>query len=214
MYYSSPLYLTAGYSYTPSVLINVGVFNDCLFARPRYCSYYFGDYFGPRYLSLGFQPWCNVGLSVGFRFDPLFTYYRWNNGRRNPNWLVDTRRHFDLAEKNDALRPPKTFLAQQQLLKNGGGNRPGNNMLLATTLKQAATNPGGTADSSFTRFRRSIGCSWRITAGNYSRPACSDWISRSGTSICRKNGGAGKIGGGKIGRWAGAGRQWRRGRRF
>ncbi|HEY2759391.1 MAG TPA: hypothetical protein VGI75_01570, partial [Pirellulales bacterium] len=194
MYYSSPLYLTAGYSFTPSVLINVGLFNDCLFARPRYCSYYFGDYFGPRYVGLGFRPWCSAGLSVNFGFDPLFTYYRWNNMRRNPNWLTDTRRHFELAERNDALRPPKTFLAQQQLLKSGGGNRGGNNLVLATTLKQAATNPG---DNGF-KFH-TISQSDRLKLADNGRQLQQASVQRldfeKRNFDQQKNGGAGKVGG-------------------
>jgi hypothetical protein len=79
---------------------------------------------------------------VGFGFDPLFTYYRWNNSRRNPNWLASTRQHFELASKNENLRPPRTFAAQQQLLRSGAGGKQGNNLDMASTLKQVAADPG------------------------------------------------------------------------
>ncbi len=147
VYFSEPVYIQPAFVWTPRVLINIGLFNDCLFARPRFCHYYYGDYFAPQYATLGFRPWCSVGLNigvrgggVGFGYDPLFVYYNWSNSRRNPNWLAQTRRHFDQLRDNPAARPPHTFVAQQQLLAKADPARR-NDLALASTIKQATKNP-------------------------------------------------------------------------
>ena len=38
------MYSRRGFFYSPTIVIDSGVFADQLFVRPSYCSYYFGDY--------------------------------------------------------------------------------------------------------------------------------------------------------------------------
>jgi hypothetical protein len=146
VYFAQPIYAQPAFVYTPSVLINVGLFNDCLFIRPAYCRYYYGDYFAAQYATVGFRPWCSVGvgfrggIGVGVGYDPLFVYYNWNNSRRDRNWLARTQNHFELLRNNPADRPPRTFVAQQQLLKTAGPARR-SDLVMAATIQQATKNP-------------------------------------------------------------------------
>jgi hypothetical protein len=140
VYFNQPLYAQAGFVWTPSVLINVGLFTDHLFVRPSFCHYYFGDFYATRYAGLGFQPWFSVSIGGGRRYDPLFTYYRWNNSRTDRNWLANTQRHFEQLQKNESLRPPHTFVAQETLLKRGGAATA--NAAVVTTISQLAKDPG------------------------------------------------------------------------
>jgi len=163
VYYTQPVYLAPAYVYTPTVLINVGTFDDCLFVRPSYCHYYFGDYFGPQYVGLGFRPWFsvgfnigNVGVNIGYGYDPLFTYYRWAGTRRDPNWLARRQEHFDLLRRNENLRPPHTLVAQQQLIQQNKAKNItntnitnnvtntiiNNNTNIAAPITQVAKDPG------------------------------------------------------------------------
>ncbi len=142
VYFSQPLYAQAGFVWTPNVLINVGLFTDHLFVRPAYCHYYFGDYYAARYATIGFQPWFSVGIGAGRRYDPLFTYYRWNNSRTDRNWLAHTQQHFDDLRRNEGARPPHTFVAQQQQFKRGGDKSFDKSVV--TTISQAAKDPAQT----------------------------------------------------------------------
>lgn len=161
LYFPQPVYLAPAYVYTPQVVINVGAFDDCLFIRPAYCHYYFGDYFGPQYVGLGFRPFFSVGfnighvgIGIGYGYDPLCTYYRWAGTRRDPNWLAHRQEHFDLLRKNETLRPPHTLVAQQQLIqqnkaKNININNTNitntiinNNTTIAAPITQVAKDPG------------------------------------------------------------------------
>ncbi|HTQ38074.1 MAG TPA: YXWGXW repeat-containing protein [Pirellulales bacterium] len=140
VYFAQPVYMQPAFAYTPGVVFNVGLFSDCLFVRPAFGAYYFGDYFGPQYASIGFAPWFSLTIGGRPRFDPLFTYYNWHNSLADRNWLVHTQQHYDLLRTDAALRPPHTFAAQQQWLKNNPNARAGN-MALAAPLREVAKDP-------------------------------------------------------------------------
>ena len=143
VYFAQPIYAQPAFVYTPTVVFNVGLFNDCLFVRPSYCHYYFGDYFGPSYATIGFSPWFSISFGGRPRCDPLFTYYRWHNSINDRNWLAHTQQHFDQLRHDEALRPPHTFAAQQQWMKNNPGGKAGN-MALVSSLKDVARDPDKT----------------------------------------------------------------------
>ena len=44
----------AGVVYTPAYAVRDTVIVEAMFVRPAMCHYYFGDYYGPRYVGLGF----------------------------------------------------------------------------------------------------------------------------------------------------------------
>jgi hypothetical protein len=116
VYFNRPFWNTAGWFYRPRWV--VGSLLSSLFIRPYWGCYYFGDYYGPGYASLGFYPW----YSFGYRFnDPLFGYYWWRHGFDRNWWNAHNERF--LGRQNGTLpRPPRTLAAQNALLAKAGTN--------------------------------------------------------------------------------------------
>jgi hypothetical protein len=69
--------------YTPAYAIADGIVLGALFIQPAYCHYYFGNYYGPAYVSLGFQS-CFVYSRTCY--EPIVAYQVWTY-RNNPGWL-------------------------------------------------------------------------------------------------------------------------------
>ena len=116
------VYQRPGFAYTPSVVIDPGILSFYLFARPAYCQYYFGDYFGAEYDRLGFYPWYGVNRVGGFSYDPLFTYDRWYYGGRDPHWIENLEHWHTYYRDHPDARPPHTF-AQEEKLAAGRTDR-------------------------------------------------------------------------------------------
>ena len=74
--FTRPMWTTPGWFYRPSYAVQLGGLLNSLFVRPAAYSYYFGDYYGPTYANLGYQPWYSYGQRT---YDPLYSYYRWHN---------------------------------------------------------------------------------------------------------------------------------------
>jgi hypothetical protein len=72
-----------GFVYTPAYAIADSIVLGALFIQPAYCHYYFGDYYGPRYVGLGFES-CFVYSRRCY--EPIVTYQVWTY-RSNPGWL-------------------------------------------------------------------------------------------------------------------------------
>ena len=56
VYFNAGVYARRGFSYSPTTVIDLGVFANHLFLRPQYQHYYFGDYYAANYRSAGFYP--------------------------------------------------------------------------------------------------------------------------------------------------------------
>jgi hypothetical protein len=85
VYFNQPLWNTPGWCYQPNYCVPCNGLLNSLFTGPSGCGYYFGNYFGPSYRRLGFQPWFANGIA-----NPLFSWYRWRN-HNNPAWFNDLR---------------------------------------------------------------------------------------------------------------------------
>lgn len=111
------VYSQPGFAYSPVTVINLGVFSNHLFLRPNYGHYYFGDYYGANYASIGFSPWFSFNSSR-YGYDPFYAHQRWHH-RNDNQW--DRRLAADFARRRDNqdARPPRTFVEQQQLRKSG-----------------------------------------------------------------------------------------------
>jgi hypothetical protein len=111
-----------GWRHTPYYAVRDTIVLDTLFVRPAFGIYYFGDYYGPRYVAVGFEP----GVVYGRRYyDPLIVHERWVY-RDNPRWqetqitLVVERnagraplppRRFEVGRANVMVAPARTVLA-------------------------------------------------------------------------------------------------------
>jgi hypothetical protein len=113
VYFDSGVYGRRGFSYSPSVAINLSVFADYLFMRPRYQHYYFGDYYAANYGSAGFYP--SYAINSGrLGYDPIFAYDSWQH-RQDSGWAQGVAANFLSRRNNEALRPPRTLAAQQEM---------------------------------------------------------------------------------------------------
>ncbi|MBM3993497.1 MAG: hypothetical protein FJ303_05010 [Planctomycetes bacterium] len=103
-----------GYRYTPYYAVRDTIVLDTLFVRPAFGAYYFGDYYGPRYVAIGFEP-CVVYSRR--HYEPIIVYQRWHY-RDNPRWH-DTQ--ITLVVERNAGRapvPPRTLVQQTTIIRN------------------------------------------------------------------------------------------------
>lgn len=108
VYYRAPIFARPHYYYTPSVVISTSILTVHLFARPRYCHYYFGDYYAPHYRQIGIEPWLMIPRIRGC-YDPLFTYYRWHHRRHGRDWHHTLKHRYDFFSKHKHYRPAHTY---------------------------------------------------------------------------------------------------------
>ena len=131
--FSQPLWNTPGYAYQPNYVYgnNAGLLNS-LFVQPGLNQYYVGNYYGTTYGRAGYQPWSSYGPN---RYDPLYTYYRWQN-RGNPQWAANLRQNYQGVVAGRIPAPPRT-LAQQTALVSKTGN---NGLRMVSPLTQMSQN--------------------------------------------------------------------------
>ncbi len=103
----------SGFYFTPSFVINLGVFSNCLFLRPRYHHYYFGDYYATRYYQRGIYPWFSPHARR-HGYDPIYAHQRWKH-RNDPHWKRDLQATYQLRLRNQAARPPRTLREARRL---------------------------------------------------------------------------------------------------
>ncbi len=114
------VYTAAGFRYTPNVVIEPSRILTHLFIRANYHHYYFGDYYGNGYGTLGIYPWLQF-RNPHLGFDPLLSYYTWTDARRGVNFVARLLADNQLLLKAPVLRPPRTlgdlnrFLATNQI---------------------------------------------------------------------------------------------------
>ena len=84
VYFDAGVYARPGFSYSPTTVIDLGVFANHLFLRPQYQHYYFGDYYAANYQHAGFYP--SYSFNSGrFGYDPIFAHDRWQH-RQDRGW--------------------------------------------------------------------------------------------------------------------------------
>jgi WXXGXW repeat (2 copies) len=132
-YFDASVYSRRGFSYTPSIAIDLGLFTDHLFLRPNYGHYYFGDYYASSYQGLGFYPWFSY-QSGGYGYDPFYAHYRWQH-RRDRDWEHRIESDFGRRRDHEEARPPRT-LADQTKLSASGVKSKDKSLVVATSLDQ------------------------------------------------------------------------------
>jgi hypothetical protein len=110
--FAQPVYLQANFVYRPRFVISVGAVSDSLFVTSG--SFYFGDYYGPAYVRLGFRPWWDHG------YDPLWSYYSWHH-RNDAIWVTNMHRVYADRMAGRVALPPRTYAAQLRVGVNIGG---------------------------------------------------------------------------------------------
>jgi hypothetical protein len=110
VYFNANVYGRRGFSYSPTTAIDLNVFANHLFLRPRYQHYYFGDYYTANYENAGFLPWFSFQANrVGY--DPIYAYDRWEH-RQDRGWEQRQQADFQNRRDHENLRPPRTWAGQ------------------------------------------------------------------------------------------------------
>lgn len=134
VYFPRSVYSRPGFSYSPSIVLDLGVLSVSLFAYPRYSHYYFGDYYADMYLGLGIYPWFHAGRHDTW-YDPLFEYGRWQH-RGDRDWERRERERYDVRRRDRDLRPPRTYRELQ-----ARGDRQPAGQVMARPLHEAVAHP-------------------------------------------------------------------------
>jgi hypothetical protein len=117
VYFPRHFYRPPGYAYSLSVVVDLGNLQFGLFSYPRYCHYFFGDYYSDFYIGLGIYPWFEFETRHTW-YDPIFVYDRWHYRRTIPHWGRHIRQEFALRREDRNLRPPRTYRELERRLSS------------------------------------------------------------------------------------------------
>jgi hypothetical protein len=115
VYFPASVHVRSGFTYSPSIVIDLSLLRFSLFAYPRYSHYYFGDYYDDAYLRIGIYPWFD-SRRVGTWYDPVYEHARWTKQRTEPRWEAHARDEYNRRRADTALRPARTYREQESRL--------------------------------------------------------------------------------------------------
>jgi hypothetical protein len=101
-----PVLVGPGFVYTPTYVVSSGVLIDCMWIRPCYCHYYFGDYYGGVYAGFGFESCVVYSRRC---YEPVFVYARWEN-RFDPRWEAARVDIYVARTEGRLACPPRTVV--------------------------------------------------------------------------------------------------------
>jgi hypothetical protein len=131
-----PTVVTVGFYYSPAYAVSDAVVVDALFVRPAYTHYYFGDYYGPTYVALGFE---SGYVYSQRRYDSIVVYESWYH-RDTPNWVGV---QIDIYSGRTAGRlpvPPRTLVQQNTIIQQNITNMNVTNITNNTNVTNNTTN--------------------------------------------------------------------------
>ena len=117
VYFPHSVYGRVGFSFSPSIIIDLGVLRINLFTYPRYNHYYFGDYYDDAYIRIGIYPQFHCDR-VHTWYDPIYQYDRWQNRRTDPRWDEHRRQDYDRRRADRTLRPPRTYREMESRVRS------------------------------------------------------------------------------------------------
>jgi hypothetical protein len=112
VYFPPPVVVRAGFVFSPSICLDLGILRVNFFAYPRYRHYYFGDCYDDSFLHVGIYPWFECERHHTW-YDPIFVYDRWHFRKTEPRWEENERHMYEVRRADPARRPPRTFAEQQ-----------------------------------------------------------------------------------------------------
>jgi hypothetical protein len=135
VYFEAGVYARRGYFYSPTIVIDLGVFSDHLFLRPRYSHYYFGDYYAASYHQGGFYASFSF-QSSRYGYDPIYSHQRWEH-RQDREWEHRVETSYQYRRDHEIARPPRTWAAQRTVNPNTAASQQ-NRVLVAMPIDQLA----------------------------------------------------------------------------
>jgi hypothetical protein len=114
----NPEVVTVGFSYTPAYAVSDTVVVETLFVRPTYAHYYFGDFYGPTYATMGYE---SVFVYSGRSYDSIIVYETWAH-RTQPNWISVQIDIFNGRSRGALPVPPRTLVQQNTIIQQNVTN--------------------------------------------------------------------------------------------
>ena len=115
VYFPRSVYERRGFTYSPSIAIDVDVLRGNLFVYPRYSHYYFGDYYDDAYARVGIYPRFESARRRTY-YDPIYFQDRWQNQRTEPRWEERQKQEYARRHDDKDLRPARTYREQETRL--------------------------------------------------------------------------------------------------
>jgi hypothetical protein len=115
VYFPRSVYGRSGFTYSPSIAIDMGLLRINLFVYPRYNHYYFGDYYDDAYVRVGIFPRFQSASRHTY-YDPIYLHDRWQNQRTEPRWEERQRQEYNRRRDDKDLRPARTYREQETRL--------------------------------------------------------------------------------------------------
>jgi hypothetical protein len=129
IFFPARIHHWAAFSFSPGFIISLSVFDDALFLRPRYCHYYFGDFYAHHYYQRGIYPWFSLHARR-VAYDPIYVYQRWHH-RHDPHWESRLERQFRERRERPDLRPPRRYDPRGSVNNARGSAKPaGRNVVM------------------------------------------------------------------------------------
>ena len=110
------------FSFSPDFVIDLNIFDDALFLRPRYYHYYYGDYYAPKYYKRGIYPWFSLHARRAV-YDPIYAHQRWKH-RNDHEWENHLQTRFRERREHKGLRSSRSFDHRTEPYNVGGASRP------------------------------------------------------------------------------------------
>jgi len=107
VFFPPRVHLGLTFSFSPGFVIDLNVFDDALFMETRYCHYYYGDYYAPRYYRRGIYPWFSLHARRVV-YDPIYAHQRWKH-RNDHKWEKRLQTKFRERREHEELRPLRSF---------------------------------------------------------------------------------------------------------
>jgi hypothetical protein len=115
VHFPQSVYRRSGFTYSPSIAIDVDVLRVNLFVYPRYSHYFFGDYYDDDYVRVGIYPRLGNDRKHTY-YDPIYQQNRWRNQRTEPRWEERQRQEYDRLRADRDQRPARTYREQETRL--------------------------------------------------------------------------------------------------
>lgn len=104
--------LRVGFVFSPYLVFEVGFLTQNLFCSQERHHYYYGDYYGERYLSQGYRPWFEPSRR-GRCYEPIFAHEQWRH-REDRDWVQRQRSAYEYRRDHDDARPPRTYRGMEE----------------------------------------------------------------------------------------------------
>src|SRR5262245_53692778 len=125
--FKQPFFTQLPFFCTPKYVVSNPCLFGSLFVRNGHCNYFFGDYFAPKYNTLGYHAWCgtygrngfNIGFGVGrnWCYDPFWCHFSCAN-RGVPKWHNGVYNLYAGRYGGDIPPPPATLVQQNTVINN------------------------------------------------------------------------------------------------